>query len=305
MNRLLRLLMLSSLISACQSLPVDPIVSKNDRTAAHLIINDQRLPEISGLAASTLKPRQFWAINDSGNPAIIYRLNLQYSIVQSVLLNTKNRDWEDLTTYFDGEFSWIVVAETGDNLRQYENYFLYFFREDKLLSAGRQILKPDRILKFIYSDGSQNCEAVAIDNKRQEILLLSKNKNGSGAYRLPLRDTKKTDPLIAVKIAELSLHPAEKKAPNLVTLLTGVNLDAITALALSTDSHTAIMLTYRGVWMYRRNSNQDWGQVLARPAIKLSAHSLAQAEALAIFRDRSVAVFTSERLPAPVVHLAF
>ena len=289
-------------LGGCAGAPTKQ-ASDTQEKAVPDIITAEQLPEISGLASSILRPDALWAINDSGNRAEIIRLNTDLTVAQTVTLGIKNRDWEDLAAYSLDRQAWVVIAETGDNLRQHAEYFLYFYREETLLDAARSNLSPDKTLRFVFDDGAQDCEAIAIDTQSQQILLFSKTALGGGIYTLPLPEQAAPERQIARRVANLAMSAGLQAS--LVTALTGVNLDAATAAAITADGRQAFLLTYRDIWRFERGPDQSWAEALSAPPVRLAKHKLQQAEALTIDKRQRQIIVTSEQLPAPVIRIPF
>jgi hypothetical protein len=80
-------------------------------------IEDPRLVELSGLAASWRNPGVLWAVADSGNPAVVYALGPTGTVLGGLrLVGAVNTDWEDVAVGACGQGSCIYVADIGDNL---------------------------------------------------------------------------------------------------------------------------------------------------------------------------------------------
>jgi len=264
-------------------------------------ITSHHLPELSGLTTSTRRPNELWAINDSGNSSRLYRLDESLNVVQIVKLKPDNRDWEDLSSYTDGQYTWIVIAETGDNNKKHKKAKLYFYREDKLLSADKKRLLPDRILRFNYPTSPQDVEAIAIDPALNEIILISKkNTKSPKAYSLKLNGKNKQT---AVSITKLKHLKNASKFSVLAAKLTRHNLDAVTAMDISKDGSKAVVLTYTDVWLYQREAKQSWNDAFKIEPQHLGRHRLQQAEAISFSLDDTKIWVTSERLPAPLVEI--
>ncbi len=290
------------LTTACQTLPITPAQAKTSTRISQ--ITSRYLPEISGLAASTYENRGYWAVNDSGNPAEIYLLNPQLQLSKRVRLNIKNRDWEDLSSFRYAEEGWILIADTGDNLRRHTDYFLYFFREKSLLNSAGQAVNADHIIRFRFEDGPQDCEAIAVDENTGSIILFSKSEERTFVYRLPLKLTPNDKQVTAERIATLAQFPG-RNGNHLLEALSGINFDSPTSAEISSDGKNGFILTYRDIWWYKREPGQSWRQAFSSRASLLSSHSLRQAEALTLDTLRKRVIVTTEKLPASVLEFAY
>ncbi len=97
-------------------------------------VTDTGLREISGLASSTRSAGTgtdgtLWAINDSGNEPLLFAIAPDGSVKARFRLPVRNRDWESLSAFrYKGE-SWLMIADTGDNLETHGSYYLHFIKE--------------------------------------------------------------------------------------------------------------------------------------------------------------------------------
>ena len=80
-------------------------------------LESEDLPETSGLAAFSTEPNLLFAVNDSGNPPGIYALTLNGKEAGHWPIDYPDtHDFEDLAAFvLDGK-SYLLVADTGDNL---------------------------------------------------------------------------------------------------------------------------------------------------------------------------------------------
>ncbi len=282
-----------SMLAGCQSYgsQLDPSDSS---------ITEPLLHEISGIASSNLLTDHLWLINDSGNSPTLYLVDKNFDIKKSVDLTARNRDWEDLSAFVFEGISWIVVAETGDNLKKHTSSFLYFFLEEELLKSDHKNLTPEKTLEFTYSDGPQNCEAIAVDTLSRKILLLNKSETVSSLYELPLFPEKKEKKQIAKRTTELKVFPGHESA-SLIKVLTGVNPDAITGMDVKKDGSSAFVLTYRDIWQFVKNPDSSWAKTFSQSATHFSSIKLRQAEAIAVSTNDATILVTTEGIPAPVL----
>ncbi len=285
-------------LTACQTAPIAPLSIEKPRKATS--ITDQRLPEISGLAASTVLPSHLWAINDSGNDALIYLIDENLSVTREISLNIRNRDWEDLAAFSLDGVAWIVIAESGDNLYQYASYQLHFYRETDLLNSDASPLSPKKTVSYSYEQGSVNCEAIAVDAASGIILLFAKTVNNTPVFNLPLSVMQASGSTQAKLLATIPAY-ANNPANSFISALTGVNLDATTAATIPDDGENLFLLTYNDIWRINRDQTQSWREALQSKAKHFASHDLHQAEALASDSNNHKLLVSSEVLPAPVL----
>lgn len=284
-------------LTACQSPTIKATTSA--RRPAATAITDQRLPEISGLAASQIHPNELFAINDSGNSPSIFLIDRHLSVKKEIALDINNRDWEDLAAFsWHGE-PWIVIAESGDNLHRYKNYHLYFYRESALLSSSSP-LPPTVNLSYTYDSGPVNCEAIAVDTSSETILLFGKTNKDTPVYSIALSAIQTDTPVEAKLVATIPAY-SNSPANSLISALTGVNLDSTTAATISDSGKNLFLLTYNDIWRIERKLNQSWKSAFQEKATHIASHGLRQAEALTSTSTSQKLWVTSEELPAPML----
>lgn len=285
-------------------LNVNPLTITRTRMVGKL--QNKQLSEISGLAAANRYPGLLYAINDSGNQPALYAISETGQLVEQWHINARNRDWEDMTRIRLANKTYLVVGDTGDNLRVHKFASLHFFTEPAV-PAETNSLDPAFSIRFRYEDGPRNVEAfAAIDNS---IYLLSKEPVGvsgpapSGIYQLELpesihQSSIEEEPLIATRIGSMPPRTGGLEA-RLAAALAGVDLSHPTALAFDATRNSAYVLTYREVLHVQRTAGQTWADAFAQPARRLLWHKLAQAEALTLAEGRAI-WFTSEKAGAPI-----
>ncbi|MFC7337550.1 hypothetical protein ACFQY0_10210 [Haloferula chungangensis] len=255
-------------------------------------LRDHQITEASGLAVSRRDPELLWVINDSGAAAIVHLTDTQGMARGSLTLKgVKNTDWEDLAAFtFDGKAQ-LLIADTGDNNARREHVTLHIIAEPRPTMPEAPLglsLKPDWSIRFRYEEGPRDCEGVAIDSNSQSILLVTKRDKQPAIYQLPLRKSKAGEVLTAKRLGPI--------APLLLPVRTLPHPYATqpTALDISADGRLAAVLTYRGVYLFRRLPKESWAQAFAKAPEVLGAHGLSQAEALAFSPDGHTIFVTSE-----------
>ena len=80
------------------------------------INGDNHLPEASGLAYSGRTDGVLWSLNDKGGEDRVFAISEQGErLVDLLLEDTKNVDWEDIAISLDDGVSYIYVSDTGNN----------------------------------------------------------------------------------------------------------------------------------------------------------------------------------------------
>ena len=129
-------------------------------------LDDPRLVEISGIAASIRHANVVWVHNDSSDAARIYGVDLaSCAVVAEVTLRGVDaRDIEGIAASRDARGRPVLwVADIGDNRDSWPNVGLYRIREPATL--GRTSRKV-REFRFTYEDRPHNAETLLVDGGR-------------------------------------------------------------------------------------------------------------------------------------------
>jgi len=224
------------------------------------------LEEISGLAASRTYANTVWAIEDSGNPAKVYALGLDGTVLATIsIAPATNIDWEAIALRPGPNGDQLVVADVGDNPSARASVTFYLFDEPTLANAT---ISPEKIIAT-YSDGPHNAESVVAT--KSSILVITKQSGIASIYRL--------DGTVLHPIASLSDNPG---------LVTDANLSA--------DNDLTAIRTYGSIRL-ARVVNNDVVTALASTGCTMPFPE-PQGEAITFLPDGSGLVTTSEIAPA-------
>ena len=261
------------------------------------VILDTRLSDLSGLAASRVHPDVVWVLDDGGNPPDLYAVGNRGGVQATFrVAGVANTDWEDLAAFDLDHRHYLLIADTGDNGGLRRTLQLHVVEEPRTLADG--VLHPAWSIAFRWPDGPRDCEAVAVDAARGQVLLLSKRHRPPEVFVLPLRPT-----VAGLQVARRIGHLAGMPSPGARADAVERLRDQVTAADLSPDGRTLAVLTYRDVLLYRRGVDQSWDRAIAaRPRIHPLAW-LPQAEALGWSADGRVLYATGEHSPAPLLLL--
>lgn len=245
----------------------------------------REINESSGVAASLVRDSVFWTHNDSGDRPRLFAFEAdgQHVGVWSLPLK-KARDWEDMASAtIDGQ-PMLIVADTGDNKRRYDHYQLHFLKET-FPPAGEK-LELIRTVRFRYEDGSRDCESVAFDTSRNEILLITKTwEPRCELHMIAWPIEQESDAVItAKKIADLTIAGA-------------------TGLDIAPDGKLAAVTTYGNVYMFPREPAENWAQAFARAGRAVVVPPRKQGESICFAHDGRSLILTSEKIPTPVYRL--
>ncbi len=170
----------------------EPYVSADD-FVPFAVIGDKRIDESSGIAISRTHDDAVWLHNDSGDKPRLFLVGVDGNTRAVVNVEDADAvDWEDMCSFeFDGQ-PWLLIADVGDNNarrdKDHSQCVLYLLKEPTVPpNDDKHRTTVDVRIRFEYEDGPHNCESVAVDVERQEILLLTKTAPlECRLYRMPL-----------------------------------------------------------------------------------------------------------------------
>ena len=291
----LRLLLAAMLaLAAACSAPPPPFAQVSG------LVLSPRLDEISGLAASRVHPDTLWALNDGGNPPELHAIGRRGGLEATYrVAGVANTDWEDLAAFELAGHHYLLIADTGDNGGLRRSLQLHVVEEPRTLRGG--VLAPAWSIAFRWPDGPRDCEAVAVDAARGEILLVSKRRRPPELYSLPLRPHAGLQ--VARRIGRLSGVPAPtpdemRRDPREARVR-----HQVTAADLAPDGRRLAVLTYSELLVYARRGDEDWAHAVARTPAVHPLPWLPQAEALTWAPGGQALYATGEAMPAPLFYL--
>ena len=225
------------------------------------VITDERIVESSGLALSQRCADAVWMHNDSGDTARLFLVGLDGKTRGIFLLRDVPMplDWEDMCGFTMGTQPWLMIGDVGDNsfsrcrVTPDEGVKracrLLLIKEPSLNDGLEQDPVPvQTTILFEYDDGPHNCESIAVDTEREEILLVSKSKStplDCGLYRIPLTLKAGTTVATAQRIGSLNIYNA-------------------TAMDISRDNRRMVIISYDSASIVDRSADEEWGDAIKR-----------------------------------------
>jgi hypothetical protein len=280
------------------SLAVSAQTQKNPASGADAIqygeakeickLKDDRINESSGVAASIRYKDAFWTHNDSGDSAHIFLFNKNGETI--AIVNIKGisaLDWEDIASFRLGKESYVLIADTGDNLKRRKESAIYIIREPAISinSESKEALnvevEPAWTINFSYEDGPHDCEAVGIDPVESKIYLVSKLTERIKVYSMPIPS-------------------AGSKEPNVARTIATINVPYATAMDISPDGMRSVVLTYGDAYEFTRANGETWAQAFSREPRRIKMPSRRQGESICYGADGKTLYLTSEGLAQPL-----
>ena len=256
----------------------DTLFSKGIRQG---VLENKKLDEVSGIAASQRNANVLWTHNDSGDKSNLYLIGLHGENYGRVKLKgISNRDWEDLAISggpLDG-VSYIYIAETGDNLSVYSDKTIYRIEEPDISKASFPIdltIESIDVIQFEYPDGKRDAEALMVDPISKDIFIISKHEANVNIYKLPFPQSK-TKETLAEKVGTL---PTTK----------------VVAADISPNGKEVLIKTYFTVMYWKKKGNENIIDLLKTPPTLLPYIFEPQGEAITWKPDGSGYYTLSER----------
>ena len=265
------------------------------------------LNEASGMMASHSREGDFFVHNDEGEP-VLYVIDDSGADLGSVeIVPAKNKDWEDITSVPVEGGRWIVAGDIGDNKAKRKSIKLYFAEEPKTGEHDRYSGRTDlkHTLRLTYPDGPRDCESMAYDPIGKQILFLTKRDKPSHLYAIDLQTA-----LTEAKAELKFLGTIAKLRPPTSTdrFHWGGRTDFIsqpTGFDISPDGSEAAIITYRSLYRFRREPDEDWLIALQRKPTEVVGPPSPQNEAISYSVDGKAIYVTTEKQPAPVFRFEF
>ena len=234
--------------------------------------------EVSGMADSHRNPNYLWMQEDSDTPAQLSLFTQKGIFIKHISLKgINNRDWEDMSIANgpDPSKKYIYIAETGDNNKQYNQYYFYRFPEP---SKEDSIVSNIETIRFQYPDGPHDAEAFLIDPDTNDIYLFTKIENQSQIYQLKY---------------PYSLNNTLQKIGQLPYNL-------VVSAGITHDKKGLAIKTYQRIYFYSKNENETIVKAIQKTPVELNYIPEIQGEAFC-FTNNNLGYFTiSERVTSDV-----
>jgi hypothetical protein len=301
MSRIALTFLLAIAAAGCEP-PVE-VPSNGGRPAALVVagtLEKKALREASGITRSNRDTGVLWLHNDSGSKARLYAIDVEgRHLGRLKLRQSDNRDWEDIASFTRDGKAYLLVADIGDNDSEHDEYVLYIVEEPDLEDDDEHEAEPAWRVRFEYPDGPRDAEAVTVDVNNDRALILSKRDLPPVLYSVPLAPN--DDVIVAEKLGPItSLPPPTRQDVEFAPQTKDWHWQP-TAMDISADGTSAIILTYAAVYYYRFES--DWLTTLNQQALGFSLRGIRDAEAAAFGATRRQIFLTVEGKHPPLLRI--
>ncbi|MGW1624339.1 WD40 repeat domain-containing protein [Streptomyces sp. NPDC002172] len=146
-------------------------------------INDPRIAESSGLAASHLHPGIYWTHNDSGDGPYIYAVDSATGKTVARITLSGVGTPRDVEAISIGPDNQIYVGDIGDNLDGSWPYvWIYRLPEPRKL-VDQTVRATQYVVK--YANGARNAESLVVHPKTGRVYIIDKKEDGGHLYEGP------------------------------------------------------------------------------------------------------------------------
>jgi hypothetical protein len=157
-------------------------------------LEDRRINESSGVAASRRNPGLFWTHNDSGDGPFVYAFDRAGRRRGTWRVEgAQARDWEDIAAGPGPEAGrpYLYAGDIGDNDEKRDTVVVYRFPEPEVTDADaastrdapRATARAEAI-RLKYPDGAHNAEALLVHPSTGDLYVLTKGADSAGVYKL-------------------------------------------------------------------------------------------------------------------------
>ena len=178
-------------------------------------------------------------------------------------------DWEDMCSFRMHNESWLLIGDVGDNDKTRGGKRIgcqLFLVKEPTISRSNGLptisVQITASIAFEYEDGARNCEGLAVDTERKEILLLTKSlPQKCGLYSIPLQLNPGKHQWTARRIASPSIPFA-------------------TSLDISPEGRTMAIATVLNGLIVRRSADQSWTDAFVGSGIAINLPPRKQGESI-------------------------
>jgi hypothetical protein len=288
MRRLLVVGLFSAFTACSQTVAEKPTSTEFGPGEKLRRLEDKKITEASGIAASISNPGLLWIQNDSGNPAEIFLVDKELNVKLTVNFpRLVNRDWEDIAVGPgpDSSRNYIYIGEIGDNFAQYQEKRIYRFEEPQVGKDAVLSIDSVDIITVQLPKARKDTEALMIEPKTRDLFIVSKRENPVVVYKIPFPQA--TDSTIT--------------ADSVTTLPFG----QICGGDFSGDGKEILLKNYQNVFYWKLKKNESVEQAFRREATILPYEEEPQGEAITFARDGSGYFTISEIVKDEKTYLMF
>jgi hypothetical protein len=262
-------------------------------------LEDRRITESSGVAASRRSPGLFWTHNDSGDGPFVYAFDRAGRRRGTFRVEgAQARDWEDIAAGPGPEPGrpYLYVGDVGDNEGKRDTVVVYRFPEPELTDADAAAAREAprataraEAIRLKYPDGAHNAEALLVHPSTGDLYVLTKGGDSAGVYKLAA-------PFDASAVNTLA-RVAVLRGPGFFgTLVTGGDI--------SSDGRRVALCDYAsGYELTLPEGSKNFDDIWRQTPTLVPLGARRQGEAVCYRLDGAALLATSEGTPTPLIEV--
>jgi hypothetical protein len=262
------------------------------------------LNEASGIQSG--RKGEYFLHNDDGGSMlhVIDQRGRRLGLI--AIRNAKNKDWEDITSAPSAEGRLLVIGDIGDNHAGRKSVKLYFIEQPTAGDDGVFPKETDVIhkVKLRYPDGSRDCESMAFDPHSRMILFLTKRDKPPRLYGVKLDEALANEKLELQFLGEGPHLRPPGREDFLWHSKKGAKVSWPTGMDISADGEMAAIITYRSLYLFRREPGESWVEAFRRQGQEFVGPPGSDEEAVTFTPDGRYIIVTTEERPAPIYRIA-
>lgn len=254
-------------------------------------LDDERIRESSGVAASSWSDDVVFTHNDSGDAARFFAVDARTCATRAdyQVTGASNVDWEDMTRSATPDGAPVLwLADIGDNGAKRPSVVVYEVDEPGPGAVGSVAIRSRWSLT--YPDGPHDAETLIVDPETGRPVVVTKDSVGgqSRAYRAPDGGSGILEPLVGLDVR--SWPGGGLIGPSW----------SLTSGATSPDRRSVVLRSYLAAWLWTTSPGEPLAVTLSRPPEPLLLPQARQAEAISFNRTGSGVWVTSEGAESPL-----
>lgn len=254
----MRLLPVAMMVIACKR-----DTTPSDKPPTQVVVQDSRLNELSGIAASIASPDVLYVHNDSGDSSRFFALSpdgqlksVCYFKGDPHLGSLGVKDCEDIAVSIGpvAGTTYVYVGDIGDNDGVRKNITIYRIKEPVLTSGVMSMHLDADPLVLRYPDGARDAETLLADPVDRLLYVVSKREDSVRVYCAPL-NFQAHDTVVLTLRARLFFE--------------GSGQDKwITAGDISANGGQILLKSYTQVFYWKRGAGESvWKALQRKPAV--------------------------------------
>ena len=245
-------------------------------------ISNNSLDEISGMAVSTSNPDLIWAHNDSGDDPRIFLFDKNGK--HKGVFYFKNAFFRDVEDMAIGpgplqDRDYLYLADIGDNLAVHDYNYIYRVQEPNIANIGEPSvveISNYKKITYVYPDGQRDAEAIMVDPRTKDIIIISKREPQVHLYRLA--------------------YPQSTNDTLTAEFLGKLNSSMVVAADWAANGRDILVKTYRNVLYWELSENEPVEAITQRQPKNLPYVREPQGEAIAWDKDATGYFTASEEM---------